>query len=109
MHHLDLFLAHSATGWQAICGVHSHLSGFPLFPFTGQQSTEGVQEQGPSKIVPTLLKPQVQPHPRKPRLHLTNTGLRQELLETMQLYRVSLVDAVSASADLICPDNNLVR
>lgn len=73
----------------------------------GQQRKEDDASKSISQAVSALSKPRNQP--RKPSLCLTNTGLRQELIETMQLYRVSLADAVSASADLVCPDNNLVR
>ena len=106
-------VAHSAKGRQANFSVHSLIHSsevlISLYHPTGQQGKESGQGQGSSKAVPALSKPRVQSHPQKPRLRLTNTGLRQELIETMQLYRVSLVDAVSASEALICPDNNLAR
>lgn len=73
----------------------------------GQQRKEDDSYKSTSKAVPALSKPRKQP--RKPSLCLTNTGLRQELIETMQLYQVPLADATSASEDLVCPDNNLVR
>ena len=106
-------VAQSAKGRQANFGVHSLIQRskvlISLHHPTGQQGKEDAQGQGLSKAVPALSKPRVRSHPQKPRLHLTNTGLREELIETMQLYQVSLVDAVSASEALICPDNNLVR
>ena len=75
---------------------------------TGQQAKEDDESDIPALAVPALLKPKLKP-PSKLSLRLASTGLRQELLETMQLYHVSPMDAISASEELICPGNKLVR
>ncbi|KAL3157125.1 hypothetical protein ABBQ38_001369 [Trebouxia sp. C0009 RCD-2024] len=75
---------------------------------SGQQIKEGDETENNSAAIPVLVKPKLKPPPSKLSLRLSSTGLRHELTETMQLYQVSPVNAIAATDELICPENQLV-
>ncbi|KAL3146239.1 hypothetical protein ABBQ32_002942 [Trebouxia sp. C0010 RCD-2024] len=75
---------------------------------SGQQVKEVDESESPCPVVPALIKPKRKSPPCKLSLRLSSTGLRHELLETMQLYQVSPIDATAASEDLMCPENQSV-